>query len=96
MRLLQLHSDFIEYEPVQPEIEGAEDAKREKRRFEDLAVVFFAVERDDTEEVARRAVSEVKASLDRLAVSRLLLYPYSHLSSALAPPQRAMQLVRVM
>jgi threonyl-tRNA synthetase len=96
MRLLQLHSDFIEYEPVQPEIEGAEEATREKRRYENLAVVFFAVERDDTEEIARRAVEEVKASLDRLAVSRLLLYPYSHLSSALAPPHRAIELVRVM
>jgi len=53
MRLLQLHSDFIEYEPVEKEIRDAEElGSRAKVRFDDLVVAFVAVEIGDDESVA--------------------------------------------
>jgi len=36
MRILQLHSDYIEYEPVKKEITGAEDAENKTNRLEDI------------------------------------------------------------
>ena len=90
MRLLQLHSDFIEYEPIEKEIKDAEDiASKSRVRIEDLVVAFVAVENGDDESVARTAVEEIKKYLDMVKSSRLLIYPYAHLSSNLAPPSVA-------
>ncbi|HVP24061.1 MAG TPA: threonine--tRNA ligase [Conexivisphaerales archaeon] len=96
MKVLLNHVDYIEYEPVAKEISSAEEADKSKRRLEELVVAFTAVESGDDEAVAQRAVAEIKASLDRLGVKRLLLYPYAHLSQDLAPPQRALQVLKAM
>ncbi|MGI0028249.1 MAG: threonine--tRNA ligase [Nitrososphaera sp.] len=95
MRLLQLHSDFIEYEPVEKEIRDAEEIRsRAKVRFDDLVVAFVAVESGDDESVAKAAAAEIKKYLDTVKSSRLLVYPYAHLSSDLAPASIAVGIVR--
>jgi threonyl-tRNA synthetase len=95
MRLLQLHSDFIEYEPIEKEIRDAEEiAPRSKVRLEDLVVAFVAVENRDDESVAKMAVDEIKKYLDTVKSSRLLIYPYAHLSSDLAPPALAIDMIK--
>lgn len=97
MRLLQLHSDFIEYEPIEKEIRDAEEiSSRSRMRFEDLVVAFVAVESGDDESVASAAASEIKKYLDSVKVNRLLVYPYAHLSSDLAPPSVAAGLVKAL
>ena len=76
MRLLQLHSDFIEYEPIEKEIRDAEEiALKSKIRLEDLVVAFVAVENRDDESVAKMAVDEIKKYLDTVKSSRLLSIP---------------------
>src|ERR687898_555516 len=95
MRLLQLHSDFIEYEPIEKEIRDAEEiASKSKIRLEDLVVAFVAVENRDDESVANMAVDEIKKYLDTVKSSRLLIYPYAHLSSDLAPPNFAIDIIK--
>jgi threonyl-tRNA synthetase len=95
MRLLQLHSDFIEYEPIEKEIRDAEDiASKSKVRLEDLVVAFVAVENGDDESVAKAAVEEIKKYLDTVKSGRLLVYPYAHLSSDLAPPSAAVGIIK--
>ena len=95
MRLLQLHSDFIEYEPIEKEIRDAEDIQsKSKVRLEDLVVVFVAVENGDDEAVAKAAAAEIKKYLDTVKAERLLVYPYAHLSSDLAPPSVAAGIVK--
>jgi threonyl-tRNA synthetase len=95
MRLLQLHSDFIEYEPIAKEIRDAEEIKsRSKVRLEDLVVAFVAVESADDENVAKEAAGEIAKYLATVKCSRLLVYPYAHLSSDLAPPDVAAGLVK--
>jgi threonyl-tRNA synthetase len=95
MRLLQLHADFIEYEPIEKEIRDAEDiAHLSKIRVEDLVVVFVAVENQDDESTAKMAVDEIKKYLRLVKSTRLLIYPYAHLSSDLAPPTLAIDIIR--
>src|SRR5687768_679405 len=96
MRLLQLHSDFIEYEPIEKEIRDAEEiASKSKVKLEDLVVAFVAVESGDDESVAKAAVDEIKKYLDTVKSSRLLVYPYAHLSSDLAPPSVAIGIIKL-
>ncbi|MFH0897545.1 MAG: threonine--tRNA ligase, partial [Candidatus Bathyarchaeota archaeon] len=96
MRILQLHADFIEYQPVEKEIPAAENSEKKRIRLEETVVLFTAIEEVDTEEVARKALLEIKSSLEKLKVSRLLIYPYAHLSSDLARPEQALGIIKEM
>jgi len=96
MRILQLHSNFIEYKPIQKEIAMAEEAEKKEKRLEEIVVLFTAVEEGDNEAVAKKAIDEVQAFLKNLKVNRILIYPYAHLSSNLAKPAKALKIVKTM
>jgi len=96
MRILQLHSNFIEYKPVQKEIAIAEDAEKKAVRLEEIAVLFTAVEEGDNVNVARKAINELQTFLEKLKINRILIYPYAHLSSNLAKPSEALKIVKTM
>jgi threonyl-tRNA synthetase len=96
LRILQLHSNLIEVEAVEKEIALAEEPEKKKIRLEELAVLFTAVEEGDNTDVARKAMEDTKASLDKLKVNRILIYPYAHLSNNLAKPANALKVIKEM
>jgi threonyl-tRNA synthetase len=97
MRILQQHLDFIEYEPVSKEIASAEDISDKKRqRYEELVALFVSVEPGDDAEVAKRAVEGTRSFLEKLKVKRVIIYPYAHLSSNLARPKDALEVLKTM
>ena len=96
MRILQLHSNFIEYKPIQKEIAMAEEAQKEEVRLEEIVVLFTAVEEGDDTTVAKKAIDEVQTFIEKLKVNRILIYPYAHLSSNLARPTEALKIVKAM
>ncbi len=93
MRILALHSNFIEYEPIEKEIKDAEEAEKVKVRVDDLIVAFIAVERGD-DGIAGKAVEEIRSWLDKVRCNRLMLYPYAHLSSNLADAKDALKVIK--
>jgi threonyl-tRNA synthetase len=96
MRLIQLHSDFIEYTPVRKEIEQAEEnISNDKVRLEDLVVVLTAVEKGDNDVVIYEAVQEIQKYLKTVKSDKLLIYPYAHLSSNLAAPTEAFNTLKL-
>jgi len=96
MRILQLHSDFIEYEPIKKEIDQAEECEKKKYRVENVVVLFTAVEKGDSLESAHQAINEIKKSLEKIKTSRILIYPYSHLSNNLEKPSEAIKIIKEM
>lgn len=96
MRILQLHSDWIEYEPVKKEIKDAEDAEKKASKLEDVLVLFTCVESGDTEKIGKSAVEDTKKFLDNLKANRVLIYPYAHLSGNLAQPKVALDVMKSM
>jgi threonyl-tRNA synthetase len=96
MRILQLHSNFIIFKPVEKEIAIAEETEKKENRFDEVVVLFTAVEEGDDAAVAQRAVDDVQAFLEKLKVNRILIYPYAHLSSNLARPAEALKLIKAM
>jgi len=96
MRILQLHTDFIEYEPVKKEIPQAEDTEKKKKKLEEILVLLTAVEEGDDEAVGRKAIEEVRSFLKNLKVNKILVYPFAHLSSNLAKPKVALGVVKEM
>lgn len=96
MRILQLHSDFIEFEPVEREAAESEESDGQRQRVEEALVLFTAVEEGDSEETARQAVADVEAFLEKIKGRRILIYPYAHLSSNLAKPREALHIIKEM
>jgi len=96
MRILQLHSNFIEYQPVQKEIATAEEAEKKPVRLEEIVVLFTAIEEGDTKTTAQTAIDEAQAFLQKLKVNRIIIYPYAHLSSNLAKPTEALKIIKAM
>lgn len=95
MRLLQLHSDFIEYEPIDKEINEAEViVSKSKQRIEEVVLNLITVELGDDEEVVSAALEEIHNYLAKVKSKRILIYPYSHLSSNLAPPNIAFDILK--
>ncbi|MBI2085121.1 MAG: threonine--tRNA ligase [Candidatus Aenigmarchaeota archaeon] len=93
MRILQLHADSVEYEPVKKEIKTAEEVELKKYSFSDVMVVLTAVEKGDSKETADWAIDDAKKFMERMKISKLLIYPYAHISSNLASPFDAMDLI---
>src|SRR5918993_1187410 len=95
MRLLQLHTDFIEYEPISEELNDAEkDIDKANTRLENLIVVFVSVEKGDNKKTIEKAVDEIKNYAQNIKNDRLLIYPYAHLSSDLSSPKHAFEIIK--
>ncbi|MDE1762715.1 MAG: threonine--tRNA ligase [Thaumarchaeota archaeon] len=96
MRILQLHCDYIEFTPVKKEIKSAEEIEPKSKRLDEVVVAFVAVEDGDNSDVAKRAMNEISESMKKIGCSKLLLYPYAHLSSKLASPSTALSVLKEM
>ena len=96
MRILQLHSNFIEYTPIKKETANAEEAQKKTSRLDDVVVLFTCVEEGDNEAVAKQAISEVKDAVQKLKANKILIYPYAHLSSNLAKSATALTILKAM
>ncbi|MCL1977042.1 MAG: threonine--tRNA ligase [Candidatus Bathyarchaeota archaeon] len=96
MRILQLHSNFITYKPVEKELSQAEEVEKNEVRIEDVVVLFTAVEEGDNIQVSQRAINDVRAFLGKLKVNKILIYPFAHLSSNLSKPLEAFSVIKDM
>jgi threonyl-tRNA synthetase len=96
MRILQLHSNFISYTPIQKEIQLAEEAEKKENRLEELVVLFTAVEAGDNKALARKAIDDLRAFLGKQKTNRILIYPFAHLSSSLSNPAEALKIIKTM
>ena len=96
MKLLLIHSDYIEYEVKTKAIKTPEDTTKKHDRFEEALTVFTAVEKIDekgSSRAVKQAVEEITKTADQLKVKNIMLYPFAHLSSDLAGPKKAQEIL---
>lgn len=94
MRVLLLHSDFIEYQPISKEVQAAEDIQsKSTKKIDEVIVALIAVEKDDDEPIIDDVCSELKTYGETIKCDNLLIYPYAHLSSDLASHRTAQALL---
>ena len=99
MKLLFIHSDYLEYnvteavkgiaEPIDDTVKGG--------RMENALVVFTAVEKGDLQglnDLLKQTIGEIMKTAATLKVKGVVLYPYAHLSSNLAPPHEAVKVIK--
>lgn len=89
MRLLLLHCEYFEYAVREQAVKNPEkldDASKEGR-FENILVAFCTIEKEDEQnpnEVIEKSAESIAEVADSVRTSRVLVYPYAHLSSSLA------------
>ena len=88
MKILAIHSDFIEVVPKKKAVKDA-DEKPEKLREEEALVVFLAVEKGDDENLIPSLIKEIKDIASQVNADNIVLYPYVHLTSNPSSPSIA-------
>jgi threonyl-tRNA synthetase len=100
LQLLLIHSDFIEFEakrPTKMAEEVVESAK--KGRLEEALCAFIAVEKfdeDDTDAVIAEGAKQIADVAGQVKASRIMIYPYAHLSPNLSTPATAIKILKGM
>lgn len=94
MKILSLHVDYINFKPLRKAIKSvAKLSKTEKipGSVKDALAILTAVEKSDsnTEKVVKSLVENVKEIAKSVNTKNIVLYPYAHLSSDLASPDMA-------
>src|SRR5256886_5697793 len=98
MGVLCLHVDYLEYEVKEKALKSASDlpASNRRERLEEGLVCFVSAEKRDEANlasVAKVAAENVADVAGQVHTKRVVLYPYAHLSSSLAAPGPAQELI---
>ncbi len=96
MRILELHCDYVKVKPKQKALKTVADLSDEEKaglHLENVLVVFSSFEPGDDAAVVDQAVAAVQKNFGEVKASTILVYPYAHLSSTLAKPAAAVNLL---
>ena len=96
MRVLFLHCDSIKFKPVKKALKDAEDAALKEQEVHECLVCFTAVEKSDETSahgIVKKYVDNIKDVASQVKAKNVVLYPYAHLSSQLASPAIAQQVL---
>jgi len=97
MRILLLHSDYLEFEVKKKAVKDAEEFKEGKKRAENVLVCFMSIEKIDEKNpssVVEQVVKEIGEVKERVNAEFIALYPYAHLSDNLARSSIAKEVLK--
>jgi threonyl-tRNA synthetase len=98
MKILAIHSDFIEFTAKKKAFKAAEsEVTKDTKRIEECLVVFTAAERLDSEnesKILEKYLAEIVDIAGKVNAKNIVLYPYAHLSSNLSQPDFAMSIMK--
>ena len=96
MRILELHCDYFAQKPRYKALKSMPELSDEEKagyRVEEVLVVFTSVEEGDDSSIVMRAAAEIKKNFDEVKAKTVFVNPYAHLSSSLAKPDKAQQIL---
>lgn len=96
MKILQLDVDKVEFKLIKPESNVYETSEQKDFVIEDSLFLLVSIEKNDTDAVAEKAVSDAISFMANLKRARITIYPFAHLSNSLETPQRALQVFKHM
>lgn len=96
MKFISVHADFVEFQAKKKALKTAPEVDTDLHRVEECLVVLTAVEKRDeknVEGVAKRYAKEIVDIASQVNATKIVLYPYAHLSSSLGSPKTAMEVM---
>jgi len=96
VRALQLDVEKIGYRMIKPEASIYEDVEKKEVEVTNALAILVSIEKGDTENEANELVKETIKFAKQQKLSRIVLYPYAHLSDNLEKPDMALELFKYM
>ena len=96
MKILTLHSDFIEFEAKKKAIKDPEPLKNKSEKIDESLVVFMSVEKKDEENpenTAKQCIKNIKDIASQVKTETIVLYPYVHLTNSPSKPETALKVL---
>jgi len=99
MRILLIHSNYLEYEVKDKALKKPEEISenQKKGRLDEVLAVFMSVEKVDEqnpEEIVGKAVKEIEEVVSQVKTNNIFVYPFAHLSSELGSPDVALRILK--
>ena len=98
MKILTLHVDYINFKPLKKalkQITELSEKEKEGQKVSEALVVLTAVGQGDlVKESVQGLVENVKDIARQVKAKKVVLYPYAHLSSNLAAPEIAEEILK--
>jgi len=97
MKILTLHCDYIKFKALKKAIKDIEElSEKEKAEHEvkECLVVLTSIEQGDNADTIKQLVEAVEKTAKEVKANNIVLYPYAHLSSNLAKPKIALELLK--
>lgn len=97
MKIILLHSDFVEFEPKKEAIKEPEKVEKKKSRIEECLVVLSSVEKKDEgslQAIVKKFVENVEDVAKQIKVKRIVIYPWVHLSNDPSSPSAALEVFK--
>jgi threonyl-tRNA synthetase len=96
MKILTLHCDYIRFQALKQAFKGAPELSEKEKKLHEVKeclVILTAVEEGDSEQQLAEMLAAVKKTAAEVKTNTLVLYPYAHLSSSLAKPLVALDIL---
>ncbi len=97
MKVLFLHANKIRFKPTKKALKDAEEVALKETEVKDCLVCLTSVEKLDEsnpELAAKKLFENIKDVAKQVKAKTVVLYPYAHLSSQLASPQKALKVLQ--
>ena len=95
MKILTLHCDYIKFKPLTKAIQKADElSSKETTEVKEPLVILIAVETGDAETQINQLIEAVEKTAKDVKAKNIVLYPYAHLSSKLAKPEHAQEILQ--
>lgn len=90
-----MHVDYIKFKPLKKALKQELEKIEEKaKEVKEALVIFTAVEKNDTLALVDKLFDNVKDIAEKVKAKNIVLYPYAHLSSNLASPELAINILQ--
>ena len=99
MKTLFLHVDYIKFKPLKKALKNVEPLSEKEKKgstIKDALAILTAVEKSDVDvdKIVKKLVENIKEIAESVKVKNIVLYPYAHLSSDLASPDKAIEILK--
>jgi len=99
MKILALHVDYIKFKPLRKALKKIKDLSEKEKKgneIKEALAILTSVEKQDSnvEGITKELVKNIKEIAKQVKTKNIVLYPYAHLSSNLASPDLAMEVLK--
>ena len=97
MKILTLHCDYIRFKANKKAFKDApelSEKEKEQHEVKECLVVLTSIEQGDSSDTIKQLVEAVEKTAKEVKTENIVLYPYAHLSSNLAKPVIALELLQ--